>query len=231
MAEEKNKLSLTGLEVPLVLAIIALFYWHSPVLLPIKLLTVFFHELSHAIATLLTGGQVHGIDLNLNQGGATYIVGGWRLVSLSAGYLGSLLWGAGILLLSLKKGINRYISVAIGLLMIIVTLVWIRTLQALSITLLTAGALIFIAYKLNEEYCSIIIKFISLVSCFYVIFDIKDDLLDRTVNGSDASQMAKMIFPAFMQSAGSYIIGLLWFGIAIFVLWKVFKYALNPNRK
>lgn len=231
MAEEKNKLSLTGLEIPLILAIIALFYWHSPVLLPIKLLTVFFHELSHAIATLLTGGKVYGIDLQLNQGGATYITGGWRLVSLTAGYLGSLLWGAGILLISLKKGINRHISVALGLLMIIVTVVWIKTLESIAITLLTASAFIFIAYKLKEEYCSIIIKFISLISCFYVIFDIKDDLLDRTVSGSDASQMAKIIFPAFMQSFGSYIIGFIWFIIAIFVLWNVFKYALSPKKQ
>ena len=232
MAEnEENQLALTGLEIPLVLAIIALFFWNSPILLPIKLLTVFFHELSHGIAAMLTGGQIVNIDLNLNQGGVCYYRGGWLLVTASAGYLGSLLWGSGILLLSLKKGISRIITGTIGLIFIIVTALWIRNLGAMAITLLIGGALIFVAYKLKEDYCSIFIKFISLISCFYVVFDIKDDLLDRIVPISDASQIAKCIFPGFMQSVGSYIIGLLWFAISAFVLWKVFKFALNPNRK
>lgn len=228
---EEKQLSLTGLEIPLILAIGALFFWNSPFLLPIKLLTVFFHELSHGIAAILTGGQIVKIELNLNQGGVCYFRGGWLLVTASAGYLGSLLWGSGILLLSLKKGLSRYITGAVGLIFIIVTALWIRTLGTMGITLLIGGSLLFVAFKLKEEYCSIFIKFLSLISCFYVVFDIKDDLLDRTVPISDASQIAKCIFPGFMQSAGSYLIGLLWFAIAVFVLWKVFNFALNPNRK
>ena len=229
--ENKNKISLTGLEIPLVLAILALFFWRSPVLLPVKLLTVFFHELSHGLAAILTGGRIVSIDLNLNQGGVCTHQGGWFLIVASAGYLGSLLWGSGILLASLKKGINQWLTRAIGAVLIIVTCFWIRHIQAVAITLTTAAALLYISFKLKEEYCSIFLKFISLISCFYVIFDIKDDLLDRTVPISDAYQISNKIFPSFMASAGSYIIGLLWLAIAVFVLWKVFKYALNPNRK
>ena len=229
--ENNNELSLTGLEIPIVLSVFALIFWNSIAVLPVKLMTVFFHELSHALAAILTGGKVIRLGLHLNEGGETLTVGGISIIILSAGYLGSLFWGSGILLLSLKKGINRGLTIALGILMTIVTLVWIRSLDAIAITLSLAAFLIFISLRLKEEYCSIIIKTISLISCFYVVFDIKDNLIDKSVSISDASKISKMIFPGFMQTAGGYIIGFLWFIIAIFVLWKVFKYALDPNRK
>lgn len=227
MSESKNKISLTGVEIPLILAIIALFFWNSPVLLPVKLITVFFHELSHGLMAIITGGKITEITLKFNQGGTTHFYGGWSFFVASAGYLGSLLWGSGILLASLKKGINKGLTISLGILMLLVSLLWIRTLESLAITITTAAALIFIAYKLKEEYCSIIIKFISFTSCFYVIYDIKDDLIDRTVPNSDAYHLSKMIFPNFMVSQGSYVIGLIWLAIAIFVIWKVFKIALK----
>lgn len=225
----KNKFS--GLEIPLALAIIALFFWHSPLLLPAKLLTVFFHELSHGLAAILTGGKIIRITLNMNQGGVCYFTGGWFLVTATAGYLGSLLWGAGILLASLTKGISRGLTKSIGILLLVVAALWMRDFQALAISITTGTALIYVASKLKEQYCDIFIKFISLISCFYVVFDIKEDLIDRTVSASDAYKISERIFPQFMIPAGSYIIGFLWLAIAIFVLWKVFSYAFNPNRK
>lgn len=230
MNDKEYNLSLTGLEIPLVLAVIALFIWNSPILLPIKLLTVLFHELSHGLAAILTGGRIISINLDLNQGGLCLTSGGFAIVVASAGYLGSLFWGSGILLASLTKGINRGLTKAIGIMILVVTILWVRNLETLFITLLTSGLLIYISTKLKEEYCSIFIKFLSLISCFYVIFDIKDDLLDRVVPNSDAYVISKMIFPYFMRSAGSYIIGLLWMAVAIFVLWKVFYYAFRVKK-
>lgn len=222
---------LTGLEIPLVLAVISLFCWNSPILLPAKLLTVFFHELSHGIAAILTGGHILRITLNMQQGGVCYFTGGWFLITATAGYLGSLLWGSGILLASLKKGISRGLTEGIAVLLLIAAALWMRDFQALTITITTAFALIFVAAKLKEVYCDIFLKYISLISCFYVIFDIKDDLLDRSIPASDAYQISARIFPGFMTSIGSYIIGLLWMATAIFILYKVFNYAFNTNRK
>ena len=117
----ENKDSLTGLVIPLVLAIVALFFWNSIFILPIKLMTVFFHELSHGLAAILTGGRIIRIDLNLNQGGVCYHQGGWFLIVASADYLGSLLWGSGIFLSSLIKGISIRGSHAIAVILIITT--------------------------------------------------------------------------------------------------------------
>ncbi|MBR4329549.1 MAG: M50 family metallopeptidase [Candidatus Riflebacteria bacterium] len=223
----ENKQSFAGLGIPLALSIIALFFWNSVLILPIKLMTVFFHELSHGLAAIITGGKIIGIELNINQGGVCYHQGGWFLVVASAGYLGSLLWGSTIFLASLKNNISSIITKTIAVILIITTGLWIRNIQAIAITVTTAVALFYISANLEEKYCSMFLKFVSLVSCFYVVFDIKDDLLDRTIPISDAYQISKRIFPSIMVPAGSYLIGLLWLGIAIFVLWKIFKYALK----
>ena len=221
----QNKFS--GIEISLILAIVSLFFWNSVFLLPAKLLTVFFHELSHGIAAVLTGGKIHSISLNLRQGGVCNFTGGWFIITATAGYIGSLLWGSGILLLSLKKNSSRLITKIIGGIILLTALLYMRDIQALAISLLTGIGLIYIGKNLKEIYCDIFIKYISLISCFYVVFDIKSDLIDRTIPISDAYQISKAIFPGFMVPIGSNIIGFAWMAIAIYILWKVFQYALK----
>ena len=79
------------------LGALLLFYWDSMFVWPLKIVVVMFHELGHAVAAWLTGGTVVEIGLNPRQGGHTLTQGGFRLLILNAGYLGSLL--AGVLLL------------------------------------------------------------------------------------------------------------------------------------
>lgn len=229
MNDKEEKITFSEFGIALSLAIASLFLWNSIILLPIKLMTVFFHELSHGIVAILTGGRIIGISLNINEGGVCSHNGGIPILVASAGYLGSLLWGSGILLASLKKGFNKRICQAIAVFFIVVTGLWVRDIQAIAIIVTLAVSLLYISANLKEKYCSIFLKYISLISCFYVVFDIKDDLLDRTVPLSDAYQISKSIFPSFMVSPGSYIIGLLWMAVAIFILWKVIKYALKSQ--
>ena len=46
--------------------------WNSPLLMPIKLLVVFLHELSHGLMALATGGEVLDLHIAENETGATY---------------------------------------------------------------------------------------------------------------------------------------------------------------
>ena len=75
----------------LLTAIALIWLWTSPWLAPLKILIVLFHELSHALMTIITGGEVVSLELSSNQGGMVLSRGGSRFLILSAGYLGSLL--------------------------------------------------------------------------------------------------------------------------------------------
>ena len=56
------------------------------------------------LAAIATGGAVERIVLDANQGGAAYTRGGIPFVTLSAGYLGSLLWGVLFVMLGFSSG-------------------------------------------------------------------------------------------------------------------------------
>jgi hypothetical protein len=76
-----------------VYSVLIFFLWDFQILLPFKLVVVFLHELSHALATWATCGKVISMEVHGNEGGLTKTVGGSRFIILSSGYLGSALWG------------------------------------------------------------------------------------------------------------------------------------------
>ena len=104
------------------------FAWDTPLVYPLKVFVVLLHEISHGIAALATGGTIQGIELNPAQGGACHCPGGNALVTLSAGYLGSLGWGA-LLLMGARTGprASRWIVAAVGVMVVVLTLLYVRT--------------------------------------------------------------------------------------------------------
>ncbi|RXH96563.1 hypothetical protein DVH24_009067 [Malus domestica] len=87
-----------------VCTVIILALWRTVLLRPFKLVTVFLHEASHAIACKLTCGhislQVEGIQVHADEGGTTQTRGGVYWLILPAGYLGSSFWGMILILAS-----------------------------------------------------------------------------------------------------------------------------------
>jgi hypothetical protein len=89
------------------------YFWDSPALLPLKLLVAMMHETGHALATLLAGGAVDRISLIARESGACLA----RLPSsrmaqvavFSAGYVGSALTGAFLLLATFRFRLRRVV--------------------------------------------------------------------------------------------------------------------------
>ena len=65
--------------------VINLILWNTILLKPMKLIAVFVHEMSHAIACWITGGEVKEIEVYTNEGGVTKYVGGCRILIIPAG--------------------------------------------------------------------------------------------------------------------------------------------------
>ncbi|HVO29873.1 MAG TPA: M50 family metallopeptidase, partial [bacterium] len=81
--------------------------WGTWATYPVQLFVVFVHESGHAIATLLTGGEVHGMEINRWLGGATFVRGGIPFITLQAGYLASALFGAAMILAAARPATAR----------------------------------------------------------------------------------------------------------------------------
>lgn len=195
---------------------VAVWLWHSPVLFPVKAFVVLLHEISHGLAAVVTGGTIVSISVTTDLGGLCTYRGGWDLVVLPAGYLGSLALGSLILVVSARSRHDRVLSGLIGGVVLLVTLLYIRNGFGLLFGLGFGAAMLALARFGSELANDLSLQFLGLTSCLYAVIDIKEDLIDRTVPNSDAWQMAQKLWlpPVFW--------GALWILIAVGVtIWAL----------
>ena len=104
------------------------FMWNTSLVYPLKIFVVLLHEISHGIASVLTGGTIERITLDPRQGGACYCGGGNNFLTLSAGYLGSLLWGGAMFSAARADWVKtEWVNGFIGVMVIGLTLLFVRT--------------------------------------------------------------------------------------------------------
>ena len=117
---------------------------------PFKWLESYFHELSHGLATILTGGSVSHIQLFPNGAGLCFSQGGWPVVIGFSGYFGAALWGYLIFILATwPKGI-RVSFAFLGSGVVLTTLLWGRDILTISI-LACLAVLFLLPLKLNKN--------------------------------------------------------------------------------
>jgi hypothetical protein len=197
----------TAILVALLLATV--FFWDSIALYPVKAFVVLLHELGHGLAAVLTGGQIERIELSANLGGVCWSRGGWRLLVLPAGYLGSMSFGGVILLAAARSRNDRLLAALLGLAVLALTILFVRTLFGIAFGLAFGAALVASARWLPQAANDLLLRFLGLSSVLYAVIDIKEDLISRTVPGSDAYAMSRELFlpPVFW--------GVLWMVLAI----------------
>ncbi len=189
--EEINWKTVGGL---VALAAVTALLWDTLLVYPIKVLVVFFHELSHGIAAVLTGGEIVKIEVVKEVGGRCLTRGGSRFVTLSAGYLGSLIWGGLILLLAARTRLDRGVSLVLGLTLVLMVLLYVRPFVSFGFGFGVAAGLALAAagYVLSEDVNDFVLRWIGLTSCIYAILDIKSDVLDRPQLRSDAAMLSEI---------------------------------------
>ncbi|WP_298847677.1 M50 family metallopeptidase [uncultured Ruegeria sp.] len=165
--------------------------WNTPAVVPLKILVVFLHEFSHAMMILLTGGSVESFSISPQQGGMVIGRGGSRFLSLSAGYLGSLLLGMALLILALRTNADRAVLAGFGGVMCLVALLYIRDPFALVFCIGVGAAMIAAAWYLHPDVSDLVLRVIGLTSMIYVPFDIFDDTIRRSGVRSDAFMLAE----------------------------------------
>lgn len=189
------------------------FLWDTPVIYPVKLFVVMLHEISHGLAALATGGTIEQIVVDPQQGGACYCPGGNAFLTLSAGYLGSLLWG--LLLLSAVSAPripNRALLFVAGAAVLGLSLGYVRNGFGLLFGVGFGGAMMIAGWKLSAGASRVLLTALGLTSCLYAILDIKSDVLDRPHLQSDAAMLAEMT-PGITTTTW----GVIWISVALAV--------------
>ncbi|PJI86447.1 peptidase M50B-like protein [Yoonia maricola] len=198
-------------------------FWQTQALIPLKILIVFFHEASHAIATLLTGGEVVSLSVSADQGGLVLSRGGSRFWTLTAGYLGSLLIGVALLIAATKTKLDRQVMALTGVIILIIAGFYVREVFALCFTIGTGLAMIAAAVMLNHNINDMILRVIGLTSMIYVPFDIFSDTIARSNLRSDARMLAE-------EFGGTTVMwGGLWLVISLVIIWWCIRHVLGRS--
>jgi len=207
----------------LLLTAIVFALWQTPIVLPLKILVVFLHELSHGLAALLTGGQIESLSVNPNQGGLTTTRGGSRFLILTAGYLGSLILGLLVLILALRTHSDRALLGLFGLLMLAIAALNVRDLFAFAFTIGTGLLMLAAARFLPIAACDLILRVIGLSSLIYVPYDIFDDTIARSSLRSDARMLAEEF------GGGTMLWGGIWMILSVVVIFACLRWGLGAD--
>lgn len=215
-------LSLLGLTM-LAAALMAL--GGTPWTAPLEILIVFFHESAHALMTLVTGGKVVAMQVTIERGGEVLSAGGNRFLTLSAGYLGSLIIGAGLLVASSRSQHDRWILMAVAVFMALATVLFMRNAFGLAYGLGMALVLVGIARLLPAQVSDYALRVIGVMSLLYVPRDIFSDTIERSHLRSDARMLAEEF------GGGTWLWGGLWLLLSLAICYVAVRWSLKrrPN--
>lgn len=193
-----------------------LFLWNVPylklILYPFKLITVAFHEFSHALAGLCTGAKILAIKIDPDEGGVTMMRGGVLCWTLPAGYLGSSLIGAFMIFTGFNVLASEIMTIFIGL-SLLACLYWARNWLLRGLTILFIAIIVLLWVFGQGDVMRYIVLFMGVMSCCYSLWDIFEDLVFRKVNESDATKFARLWCCCPPQ-----VCGFLWFCISLLFL-------------
>ena len=198
--------------------------WYSPIVYPLKIFVVLLHEVSHGLVAVATGGEIQRIVVAANQGGLCECPGGNAFLTLSAGYLGSLGWGALLFWGGVRTGNGaRWLAAAIGLGTALFTAFFVRNPFGVLFGLGFGLALLAGARFLDLAVNRALVGVLGLTSALYAILDIKSDVLDRPELPSDARVLSDL------TGVPTLVWGVLWIGTALFVVWRLLRWAYRRS--
>ncbi len=201
----------------LILLIVAIMIKQLPVVsIPFNWLESYFHEISHGIAAILTGGNVLRIQLFANGAGLCTTQGGISFVISFAGYAGATLWGWGIYKLSSShQRVAQAFSVLIFALLLSSLIFWGRDL--LTWFILAVLAVIFLlTIKLQKvHYLQRLMQLFGLLILLNSLSS-PSYLLDGRHLGDGAALASMTFIPEIIWIA-------VWFLLALLAMYSLYK--------
>lgn len=184
---------------------------------PFTMFVTYLHEASHGLMALLTGGSIISFTMQMDTSGLAYTQGGIRFLILSAGYVGSTLWGCLLLLASLKQKSYKPVLYFLSLFFLGFTILYARNFVAFTSGIFFAGIIFLFSNLKNHNFISIFIGFLAIQTSFNSINDIYELLfLSKTCITTDAHLMSQemtggLIPPIFFAIIWGLVSAMLFF--------------------
>jgi hypothetical protein len=207
----------------LALGLVSILLWNVPilkiVLYPFWLFNTYIHELAHVIAIRISGGRYQRFEIYPNLGGVTPFLGRPNWFIASAGYVGSSLFGAFLILLTTSAIPARAVLMGLGMFIGLMCLLFVGNLYGMFMGLALAALIYYAGWQLDDEGAASVLLFLavqSILSSFYSLVILVRASRSGRRTESDAERMQHLTaVPALFWA-------LFWCVIALLVLvWSI----------
>lgn len=204
-------------------------FWYIPgafiVVYPIRLFVTLIHEAAHAIATILTGGVVQRVVIDPGGSGLTESLGGLRLLIYPAGYIGTAAFGALLLMLARPRQ-GRGTLAALAVVVLGVTLLWVRDPFTLIVGIALAVALLILRRALPGRAADFAASFLAVQLCLNAVLDVRTLLWMTTTTGAPNDA----VFMAHSFGLAPWFWAVLWSAASVCILALALKVAWRRSR-
>ncbi len=216
----------------LVIALLgSLLLWHLPfgglVLYPFKLFATWLHELSHGMIMLTSGAGFDRMAIYDDTSGFAYSVrhpGAFAAALIaSAGYMGTALFGAYLLVVAKTPNRAKVALGGIGVALALTAVFFVRNRFGVVVVLVGAGAFLAVAGLAADRIATFLLNFVAAQACINAVLDIRVLFSSNlVVNG-----VAKQDSDAHNMAAATF--GTPWMWATIWLLWSfgLFYWALR----
>ena len=191
--------------------------------IPFKWLESYFHEISHGLTALLTGGSIIQIQLFPNGAGLCTTRGGSAFFISLMGYGGAILWGSLLFYLaSSHRRIAQIFSMLLVGLLASSILLWVRDLLTLFIVLVL---LVLVLAQIKYSSQKYLQKFLQVTGLLVLINCLMSPLylLDGQARGDGAALANLTYIPEIIWVV-------IWFSAALLATYKLSKISLGSKR-
>jgi hypothetical protein len=208
--------------------VVVIVLWDTIIIKPLKLFTVFLHELGHAFMAFIFGYGIQSFKVNLNESGHTLAQSkGWfsSFMIANGGYLGSLLFA--LLILYIKRtAFKKMILGTIAILLLVVSFKFSGLSFTLVYSVMFAVFVILLYMMQNEKINDWVIDIIGISSVAYAIYDTFVDTILLQINlklnliqGWEVEQPATdAVYLAQLTGIPAVVWGIIWLSIAVFAV-------------
>lgn len=168
----------------IIILVLVVALWNTIIIKPLKIFTVFLHELGHSLMAVIFGNGIEGFRINLDESGYALTLPKSEFSAFmiaNGGYLGSVLFA--LLILGLKKTfVKKYILGASAILLLGVSIAYGRSVFTIIYAAIFAGVVLLLYMLKKDKLNEWVVDILGVSSAAYAVYDTFVDTILLQIN-------------------------------------------------
>lgn len=201
---------------------------------PFRIFVTFIHETGHALAALVSFGNVHGLGINLDGSGVTWTSEGLGFLISSAGYISTTIYGALLLLMLRKASHARAAAIGTAAIMLAVPIIFSGNLWTWLFGLSFGVGFLALALKANRKFLHFFMSFLAIQSLLNAFYDLRTLMYLSAFSPTaltDARNMEQAtggLIPAIIWAVGWALFSVAILAVTLAIYYRSMKQISDP---